>query len=78
MKGKLILNVERMEDTCSPGKNVKLYTFRAYSIVIPMIFVILFLEAIFILAKMPGSSSVGSALTIKGPLSLPQSMKIST
>ena len=55
-----------MEDTCSPEANMKLHSFRAYTIIIPTALIILFLEGIFILATIPGS--LGSALTIKGTL----------
>ena len=58
-----------MEDTCSPEKNTKLYSFRAWSIVIPIAFIVLFLEVIFIFAKI---TTLGSALTIKGPLVIPK------
>ena len=63
-----------MEDTCSPGKDTKLYSFRVYSIVIPITLIIVFLEAVYIIAKIPGT--LGSALTIKGPFTLPEYKKI--
>ena len=59
-----------MADTCSPGNNTTLYTFRAYSIIIPVTLIVLFLEAIFIISKIPGT--LGSALTIKGPFAIPK------
>ena len=55
-----------MEDSCSPGKNKSLQTYRIYSIVIPTTLAILILEAAYIIANIPGN--LGSALTIKGPL----------
>jgi hypothetical protein len=71
MNWKRLLNVERMastnEDTCSPGKNKVLHSFRAYSVVFPLLFIFLFLETIFILASIP-SGGLGSALSIKGTL----------
>jgi hypothetical protein len=63
-----------MEDTCSPGKNKLLQTFRIYSIIIPVSIAIVFLEVIFVLSSIPGT--LGSALTVKGSLpSLPSSIK---
>jgi hypothetical protein len=74
MKGKVHTIVERMEDTCSPGKNKSLHTFRIYSIIIPVSIAIVFLESIFVLSSIPGT--LGSALTIKGSLPyLPESVK---
>jgi hypothetical protein len=72
MNWKRLLIVERMvlsnfEDTCSPGKNKVLHSFRAYSVVFPIMLILLFLEAIFILASIP-SGELGSSLTIKGSL----------
>lgn len=58
-----------MEDTCSPEKNTKLYSFRAWSIVIPITLIVLFLEVIYILTKI---TTLGSALTIKGPFTIPK------
>jgi len=67
--------IERMEDTCSPGKNKTLQSFRAYTVVIPIALILVFLEGVFILATIPGS--LGSALTVKGALpSLPANSKI--
>ena len=59
-----------MVDTCSPEGTTTLHSFRAYSIIIPVALIILFLEAMFILAKIPGT--LGSALTIKGSFILPK------
>ena len=59
-----------MEDTCSPGKNTILHSFRAYSIVIPVTIIILFLEALYIFSITSGS--LGSAKTIKGPFTVPK------
>jgi len=66
MKGKLTLNIERMEDTCSPGRHTTLQSLRIYSILIPCLTAVLFFEAIYIIASIPGT--LGSGLTIKGPL----------
>lgn len=52
----------KIEDTCSPGKNKKLYVFRAYY-VFPVLLVILFFEAIYILASIP-SGNLGGISTI--------------
>jgi hypothetical protein len=62
MKGKLTLNRERMEDTCSPGKNKKMYSFRIYSILFPIVVGLLFVEGVFILSNIPGN--LGSGTTI--------------
>jgi len=59
-----------MEDTCSPGKNTILHSFRAYSIVIPVAIIIVFLEALYIFSKT--SVTLGSAKTIKGPFTIPK------
>jgi hypothetical protein len=59
-----------MVDTCSPEATTTLYSFRAYSIIIPVALIVLFLEAMYILAKKPGT--LGSALTSKGPFTLPK------
>jgi len=59
-----------MADTCSPESTTKLYSFRAYSIIIPIAVILLILEALIILARLPGT--LGSALTIKGPFTLPK------
>ena len=62
-----------MEDTCSPEKNKSLHTYRIYSIVIPCTLTLLILEAIYIIASIPGN--LGDALTIKGTLpKLPPSL----
>ena len=55
-----------MEDTCSPGKNKSLQSYRIYSIVIPTALALLILEAVYVIANIPGN--LGSALTIKGSL----------
>jgi len=55
-----------MEDTCSPGKNKSFHTYRIYSIVMPTALAILILEAVYVIANIPGN--LGSALTIKGSL----------
>jgi len=60
------MNSSQIEDTCSPGKNKKLQTYRAYSI-FPILLILLFFEAIFILASIP-SGNLGSISTIKGHL----------
>ena len=59
-----------MEDTCSPGKNTTLYSFRAWSIIIPLAMILVFLELVYIIATIPGN--LGSALTIKGEFLLPK------
>jgi hypothetical protein len=66
MKGKLTLNRERMEDTCSPGKNKKLYSFRIYSTLIPAVMAFLILEGVFIVSNIPGN--LGSGTTIQKSL----------
>ena len=63
-----------MEDTCSPGKNTKLYSFRVFSIIIPAELIIVFLEGLFIIGNIP--ASLGTALTAKGQFTLPESKKI--
>lgn len=60
-----------MEDTCSPGKNKVLQSFRAYSIIFPMVLIILILEAFYIFAYIP-AGSLGDISSIKGHLKLPQ------
>jgi hypothetical protein len=55
-----------MEDSCSPGKSKSFHTHRIYSIVIPSALALLILEAVYIIASIPGN--LGSALTIKGSL----------
>lgn len=55
-----------MEDTCSPGKNKSLQTYRIYSIVMPSVVALLILEGVYILGNIPGN--LGSAFTIKGSL----------
>jgi len=55
-----------MEDTCSPGKNKKLYAFRAYYI-FPVLLVILLFETIYILASIP-SGNLGNVSSITGQL----------
>lgn len=55
-----------MEDTCSPGKNRSLQTYRIYSILMPSILGLLILEGIYVIANIPGN--LGSALTMKGSL----------
>jgi hypothetical protein len=57
--------ITRMEDTCSPGKNTSLQSFRAYTVIFPMIILFLILEAFFIIASIP-TASLGDALSIKG------------
>lgn len=52
-----------MEDTCSPGKNRQLQTYRIYSIVIPSALALLFVEAVYIISHIPGN--LGSISTIK-------------
>lgn len=59
-----------MQDTCSPGKNTILQSFRAYSIVIPIAMIVVFLELMYIFAKVSGT--LGSATTIKGPFTVPK------
>jgi hypothetical protein len=52
-----------MEDTCSPGKNRQLQSYRIYSLVIPATLALLFLEAVYIISHIPGN--LGSISTIK-------------
>jgi hypothetical protein len=52
-----------MEDTCSPGKNRQLQTYRIYSIIIPSVLAVLFMETIYIISHIPGN--LGSMPTIK-------------
>uniref|UniRef100_A0A6C0AN73 Uncharacterized protein n=1 Tax=viral metagenome TaxID=1070528 RepID=A0A6C0AN73_9ZZZZ len=56
-----------MEDTCSPGKNKSLQSFRAYSVIFPMIIILVLLEAFCIFAYIP-SGSLGDMSSIKGSL----------
>lgn len=60
------MSVDRMEDTCSPGRNKRLQTYRIYSIVLPITFALLALESVFILSNIPGN--LGSSTTVKGAL----------
>jgi hypothetical protein len=53
-----------MEDTCSPGKNKSLHTYRIYSIVIPAVILTLILEAVYVIGNIAGN--LGSARDIKG------------
>jgi hypothetical protein len=55
------------EDTCSPGKNTVLQSFRTYSIIFPFLILFLIFEAILIISSIP-TASLGSALTVKGSL----------
>jgi hypothetical protein len=55
-----------MEDTCSPGKNRSFHTYRIYSIVIPSALALVILEAVYVIANIPGN--LGSATSIKGSL----------
>lgn len=55
-----------MEDTCTPGKNRSLHTYRIYSIVIPSALALLILEAVYVIANIPGN--LGSAMSVKGSL----------
>jgi hypothetical protein len=56
-----------MEDTCSnPRSKTSLQTHRIYSIIMPSALAILILEAVYVIANIPGN--LGSGLTIKGPL----------
>ena len=67
-----MFHVERMEDSCVPVKKV-LTGHRIYSLLIPSLLLILFIEFFYIMFKYP--DSLGSALTIKGPLPhLPKSI----
>jgi len=56
-----------MADTCSPGRNKTTYTYRIYSIIIPVVCAILLLETIYVIASVP-SGEIGSALTTHGSL----------
>jgi hypothetical protein len=55
-----------MEDTCTPGKNKSIQTYRIYSIVIPAVILTVIIEAFYVIGNIPGN--LGSALTIKGSL----------
>jgi len=55
------------QDTCSPGKNTVLHSFRTYSIIFPFLILILIFEAILIISSIP-TGSLGTALTFKGSL----------
>jgi hypothetical protein len=55
------------EDTCSPGKNKVLQSFRTYSIIFPFLILFLIFEAILIISYIP-TGSLGTALTVKGSL----------
>ena len=54
-------------DTCSPVTSRIVHAFRVYSIIFPVLLIILFFEAIFIFASIP-TGDLGSALSIKGSL----------
>jgi len=66
LRGNLTFFIDRMQDTCSPGKNKSLQTYRIYSIVVPRALALLILEAVYVIAMIPGN--LGSSKTIKGPL----------
>jgi hypothetical protein len=68
MKGKLTLNRERMEDTCSPGKNKQLYSFRIYTILIPIVTGLAFLEGMYIMSNIPGTLGSGASIEKLMPL----------
>ena len=55
-----------MEDTCTPGKNKSIQTYRIYSIVIPAVILTLILEAFYVIGNIAGN--LGSASTINGSL----------
>jgi hypothetical protein len=62
-----------MSDSCQPTKDAMLRPFRVYSIIIPCLLFILFIETVVIFSYIP--ISLGSALTITGSLpKLPQSI----
>jgi len=65
-----------MSDTCSPGKNKTLQTYRIYTILIPIVLGVFILEAMYIIIFIP--NTLGSAKTITGALAkgvLPEVMK---
>ena len=55
-----------MHDSCNPTRDLKLKTFRIYSIVFPIIIFVLMLEAVFVFMAIP--EKLGNALTITGSL----------
>jgi hypothetical protein len=55
--GKLTFLIGRMEDICSPMRNMSLNTYKIYSIVVPIVLLSLILEAIYIIATIPGNIS---------------------
>ena len=55
-----------MEDTCNPGKNKVLQSYRIYTIVIPCAVVIFILEAAYVLSNIPGN--IGSSMSLKATL----------
>lgn len=64
-----------MADSCQPNKNVKLQSFRIYSILLPCLIFIFMVECIFVFMSIP--QNLGNALTITGKLpALPPGVKI--
>lgn len=56
-----------MADSCNPRNKFKLYDFRIYSILIPIVLMLLVLESIYIFMIIP-SSKLGTAESIMGAL----------
>lgn len=54
-----------MEDSCSPPKKT-LYSHRIYSVLFPILLLILFIEFFFVMMYYP--DSLGSMLSVKGSL----------
>lgn len=56
-----------MADSCTPKKSFKVYDFRIYSILIPLVLMLLVLESIYVFMVVP-SSKLGTAESIIGAL----------
>ena len=54
-----------MEDTCNPYAKLQLQPYRIYSIIIPLIVMVLILESVYVSMSVP--ESLGTALTTMGP-----------
>ena len=61
-------------DSCTPFSKRKLQTYRIYSILIPVVFMLFVLECIYVFMSIP-SSSLGNAMTTMGPYSSAAAMK---
>ena len=55
-----------MSDSCKPFKGQQIKPFRVYSIVLPIVLTILFVEAVYVFSSIPGT--LGTALTVTGAL----------